>query len=311
MIDQKIVNYPEGEQLIKAINIVTLKLLEFSNQTTSYCALVKLLHECCDPETTSSTKYSELVMKCIWRQIRRLSNPPGTIEALIQQIDTSKVLQEIHAFLKLYPSSSWQNRSTDLPLRTVKTLLYHLAKAKQSQIIDDLNSINAPDDSEIKIYITKLFKNGFQLSNNVSIPQSGQGLTNGNNTSFGFTRSNGPSQTININSKSNALPDIGTIIKKISSPEHTKEGLNELYNFRQQNPDIDLNKYFKNSSGKLQNYIQDNLRLIEAERAKSNSNGLNGSFTKQNTLSNTNIVKQTSRTEIKSDYMGKFILNQF
>ena len=74
MIDVKIINFNEGDQLIKAINIVTLRLLELSQQTTSYCALVKLLSESCQQEATfASSKYLELVMKCIWRQIRRLS----------------------------------------------------------------------------------------------------------------------------------------------------------------------------------------------------------------------------------------------
>ena len=171
MTDTKILNYPDGDQLIKAINIVTLKLLELSDQTTSYCALVKLLSECCNDENFSS-KYLELVMKCIWRQIRRLSSSdtnPAAQQAFanrLQQTDTSKVFSEIHTFLELYPSSSWQSKSSDLPIRTVKTLLFYLAKAEQSQVLDDLNKIRVPDDSEIKIYIMKLLKNGFQLSNN-------------------------------------------------------------------------------------------------------------------------------------------------
>lgn len=52
MIDVKILNFNEGDQLIKAINIVTLRLLELSQQTTSYCALVKLLSESCQQEAT-------------------------------------------------------------------------------------------------------------------------------------------------------------------------------------------------------------------------------------------------------------------
>jgi hypothetical protein len=32
------------------------------------------------------------------------------------------------------------------------------------KILDDLRKIENPDDSEIKAYITKLFKNGFQIT---------------------------------------------------------------------------------------------------------------------------------------------------
>jgi hypothetical protein len=169
MTDAKILNCPDGDQLIKACHIVTLKLLELSDQTTSYCALLKLLSECCNDENSSSRKYLEGLMQYIWRQIRRLSssntNPAEqqAFENRVQQTDTSKVFSEIHAFFKMYPSSSWQSKSSDLPLRTVKTLLFHLAKAKQSQVLDDLNKIRVPDDSEIKVYIMMLFRAGFQI----------------------------------------------------------------------------------------------------------------------------------------------------
>jgi cytoskeleton-associated protein 5 len=275
MTDSKILNYPDGDQLIKAINIVTLKLLELSNQTTSYCALVKLLTECCDQENVSS-KYLELVMKCIWRQIRRLSSQNAADQQIIAQIDTAKILNEINAFLKMYPSSSWQLKPSDLPLRTVKTLLFHLAKARQSSIIDDLNEIKASDDSEIKVYIMKLFRNGFHLTN------ANNSNIGGNNTnmSFGFntsTTGNAKLKSSLISPEKNGSPilsrdasdQLSSIIKKIGQVETSKDGLRELYDFKQSHPDIDLNKYFKNSSGKLQSYIQENLKLIELENQKS------------------------------------------
>jgi cytoskeleton-associated protein 5 len=240
MTDAKILNYPDGDQLIKAINIVTLKLLELSDQTTSYCALLKLLSECCNDENSSSRKYLEILMKCIWRQIKRLSssntNPAAqqAFENRVQQIDTSKVFSEIHAFLELYPSSSWQSKSSDLPLRTVKTLLFYLAKAKPSQVLDDLNKIRVPDDSEIKIYIMKMPKNGFQLSGKA----------------FG-----GPAKTIIKGTSSyvaarelgDQLCPIFEKVEKVSSTETSKEDLAELYEFKtslkqEKNPDIEPNK---------------------------------------------------------------------
>ncbi len=212
-------------------------------------------------------------MKCIWRQIRRLSG--GASDSLVQQIDTAKILQEIHAFLSQYPSTSWQSKQSDLPLRTVKTLLFHLAKAKQAQIIDDLDSICVPDDSEIKIYIVKLFKNGFQLTNN----NSNNSVSNGN-SSFGFGR-NGSGSNIRQQGESGVvgssdLDKVGqlrAIVRRIST-EQTKESLRELYEFKQLNPDVDLNKYFEKSSGKLKHYITENLRRIEeSEAAKLGANG--------------------------------------
>ena len=294
MTDVKILNYPDGDQLIKAINIVTLKLLELSDQTTSYCALVKLLSECCDQENLSS-KYLELVMKCIWRQIRRLSTTNTNAaslqayENLVSQIDTSKVLQEIHFFLRMYPSTSWNGKPSDLPLRTVKTLLFHLAKAKQKQILADLQKIGVPEDSEIKIYINKLFKNGFQLANNNNTSSSGNLSHMSSNSSFGLSINQFKKQTVspdfNKTSANSIVPreisdQLSLIIKKIANSESSKAGINELYDFKLQNPDIDLNKYFKNSSGKLQSYIQENLKLVEAERNENKTNATHNHFIK-------------------------------
>ena len=160
MADTKILEYPDGNNLIEAINDVVVTMLDLSDQTTSYCALVKLLSERYNDKNFSS-KYLELVMKGILRHGRR------AFENRMQQIDTSKVFSEIHTFLELYPSSSWQSKSSDLPIRTVKTLLFYLAKAEQSQVLDDLNKIRVPDDSEINIYIMKLLKSGFQQPRDV------------------------------------------------------------------------------------------------------------------------------------------------
>jgi hypothetical protein len=289
MTDPKIVDYAEGDNLIKAINLVTLKLLEQTEQTTCYCSLVRLLAECCNNDKISQ-KYSELVMKCIWRQIRRLGpqnqqpiqSQSLTIqqfhsnsgEQLIKQLDCQRILQEIHSFFKSYPASSWLSKSSDLPLRTIKTLVFHLAKARQKLILDDLNALRIPDDAELKSYIMKLFRNDFQLN------QTNQNNTTSNqtiNSSFGFAKTKqnndnliqSPPQNSNNTSSfvQQRLGDqLSAILRKISIPDQSKEGLNELYDFKKHNPGFEINKYFKNSSGRLEQYIEENLKKIEDER---------------------------------------------
>ena len=110
MTDAKILNCPDGDQLYKAINIVTIKLLELSDQTTSYCALLKLLSECCNDENFSS-KYLEILMKCIWRQIKRLSssdtNPAAQqafenrVQQIVQSVQRDSCLSGVVPVVKL------------------------------------------------------------------------------------------------------------------------------------------------------------------------------------------------------------------
>jgi hypothetical protein len=127
-----------------------------------------------------------------------------------------------------------------------------------------LDEINAAADSEIRTYVMKLFKNNFQLAANGS---------NATNNSFGGAGLISPTQKLlkqgspDIKPSGNLNNDqLTAIIKKISNVETSKEGLYELYDLKKQHPDLDLNKYFKNSSGKLQAYIQENLKQIEQER---------------------------------------------
>ena len=52
---------------------------------------------------------------------------------------------------------------------------------------------------------------------------------------------------------------------EIGQQELTKQGLQELYNFKQQNPHADLEPFLNKSSTYFRNYIEHGLKSIEAE----------------------------------------------
>ena len=88
-------------------------------------------------------------------------------EQLNEQIDMPMVLYEIHEFFAQYPSNLWHKSppvQSDLPLRTVKTLLFHFCQVRKEKIIDDLDSLNIPYESEIKTYFAKLLNEQFHDS---------------------------------------------------------------------------------------------------------------------------------------------------
>merc|ERR1712109_309658 len=60
------------------------------------------------------------------------------------------------------------------------------------------------------------------------------------------------------------------IFKKIGQKELTKQGLQELYNFKQQNPHADLEPFLVKSSEYFRNYIERGLKSIESETHHSN-----------------------------------------
>ena len=55
------------------------------------------------------------------------------------------------------------------------------------------------------------------------------------------------------------------IFKKIGQKELTKVGLQELYNFKQAHPDVDLEPFLAQSSQYFRDYIERGLRKIEDE----------------------------------------------
>ena len=162
---------------------------------------------------------------------------------MINQLNIPKVLGEIHIFLKSFPTSIWTNQVSDLPLRTIKTLLYHLAKSRQNKIFDDLKQIENVDESEIKAYIQKLAKSNFQMKNagvgnNTSSSSIASGVNsstvtlqqNTSATSFSKPSSNGLHSDLkpttsndNANSQSKLTEEISSIFKKISSTEWSKQ----------------------------------------------------------------------------------------
>ena len=55
------------------------------------------------------------------------------------------------------------------------------------------------------------------------------------------------------------------IFKKIGQKELTKAGLQELYNFKQENPHVDMEPFLAQSSQYFRDYIERGLKKIEEE----------------------------------------------
>lgn len=52
----------------------------------------------------------------------------------------------------------WKQAQSDVPLRTVKTLLHAMVKQRGSKVLMYMNCINEPADSELAIYVNKFIK---------------------------------------------------------------------------------------------------------------------------------------------------------
>uniref|UniRef100_A0A8C5J3H9 Cytoskeleton associated protein 5 n=1 Tax=Junco hyemalis TaxID=40217 RepID=A0A8C5J3H9_JUNHY len=241
MLDSRVEDLEEGEQVIRSVNLLVVKVLEKSDPTNILSALLVMLQDSL-LATASSPKFSELVMKCLWRMVRLL---PETIDS----INLDRILLDIHNFMKVFPKEKLKQCKSEFPIRTLKTLLHSLCKLKGTKILDHLTMIDNKNESELEAHLCRLMKHAME--------QTGKADKD---------TEKGASRIEEKASKAKANDILAEIFKKIGSKENTKEGLAELYEYKKKYSDADIEPFLKNSSQFFQSYVERGLRLIETER---------------------------------------------
>ncbi|XP_070616086.1 cytoskeleton-associated protein 5 isoform X2 [Erythrolamprus reginae] len=242
MLDSRIEDLEEGQQVIRSVNLLVVKVLEKSDQTNILSALLVLLQDSL-LATAISPKFSELIMKCLWRMVRLL---PETINS----INLDRIMLDIHIFMKVFPKEKLKQCKSEFPVRTLKTLTHTLCKLKGTKILDHLTMIDNKNESELEAHLCRMIKH--------SLDQTGSKSDKG--TEKGASRIDEKSPKAKVNDI------LAEIFKKIGSKENTKEGLAELYEYKKKYSDADIEPFLKNSSQFFQSYVERGLRLIEMER---------------------------------------------
>lgn len=242
MLDSRIEDLEEGQQVIRSVNLLVVKVLEKSDQTNILSALLVLLQDSL-LATASSPKFSELVMKCLWRMVRLL---PDTINS----INLDRILLDIHVFMKVFPKEKLKQCKSEFPIRTLKTLLHTLCKLKGPKILDHLTMIDNKNESELEAHLCRMMKHSMDQAGSKSEKETEKGA----------------SRIDEKSSKAKVNDFLAEIFKKIGSKENTKEGLAELYEYKKKYSDADIEPFLKNSSQFFQSYVERGLRVIEMER---------------------------------------------
>ncbi|XP_047451779.1 cytoskeleton-associated protein 5 isoform X2 [Mugil cephalus] len=242
MLDSRVEDIEDGTQVIRSVNLLVIRVLENSDQTNMISALLVLLQDTL-VSTAGSPMFSELVMKCLWRMIRFL---PETINS----INLDRILLDVHNFMKVFPKEKLKQLKNDVPHRTLKTLLHTLCKLTGAKILDHLSMIENRNESELEAHLRRVVKHSGNLT--------GQKSDRGNEKSG--------QRTDDRMSKAKVSDILSEIFKKIGSKENTKEGLTELYEYKQKYSDADLEPFLKNTSQFFQSYVERGLRMIESER---------------------------------------------
>ncbi|XP_060695068.1 cytoskeleton-associated protein 5 [Hemiscyllium ocellatum] len=243
MLDSRLEDLDEGPQVIRSVNLLMVKVLEKSDPTNILSSLIVLLQDSLLATTNNTPKFSELVMKCLWRMIRLLPNN-------VNIINVDRILLDIHNFMRVFPRERLKQMKSDLPMRTQKTLLHTLCKLLGPKIMDHLALIENKNESELEAYLRRVTKHSMALSGG----------------KIDSDTEKGGSAVEDKESKAKISETLAEIFKKIGSKENTREGLAELYEYRKKYSDADIEPFLRKSSQFFQNYIERGLRLVENER---------------------------------------------
>ncbi|WIA20535.1 hypothetical protein OEZ85_004930 [Tetradesmus obliquus] len=145
LVDDHLGRQPEGEALLKALNVLMLKILENSNRNFTFSALLALLLDV-PPELAAAAgggsgdgqqqqqsalamRWADLVVKCLIKSTKALPQ-------VIQTMDLRALLLSLHGFFEALGVEEIRRRSNadDKPLRMVKTILHELCKLKGTEI---------------------------------------------------------------------------------------------------------------------------------------------------------------------------------
>ncbi|XP_071830339.1 cytoskeleton-associated protein 5-like isoform X2 [Apostichopus japonicus] len=255
LIDDRLMNFEDGPQVVRSVNVLMAKVVENSDHSNIIGALLKLLHECV-ATGSHSPKFLQLVMKCLWRMVRLMPN-------IINELAVEKILLDMHNFLKAFPSPVWKEKPSDTPLRTVKTMLHSLAKILGPKVLTQLTEIPDPQESELEGYLKKVLKSSQRTSNSTEQLNGSSSDSEKNPPQIGERTPRRPS------AKTNDL--LAEIFKKIGSKENTREGLAELYDFKQKFPEVNIDPFLKKTSQFFQSYIEHGLKTITLERETPNT----------------------------------------
>ncbi|XP_072747626.1 protein mini spindles isoform X2 [Anoplolepis gracilipes] len=246
LAENKLEHLNQAGAYYRVINSIMVKIIDNSNHTTIICVLIKLLHSCAESNVPS--KYEELVMKCLWKIVKTMSNWAA-------DLDYDTILLEVHRFLKDYPTTWWKKRKSDTPLRTVKTVLHSMTRVKGSSILNHLTLINNTNESELHAYLIRLIASLKPDEINA--------------TAKVMPKSNNVARTPKHLSKS-TRQQLSEIFKKIGSKEHLQEGLVQLYEFKLQYPEADVQPFLVKSHQFFQDFIEQGLREIDQARKNQN-----------------------------------------
>ncbi|KAJ0083103.1 hypothetical protein Patl1_11638 [Pistacia atlantica] len=266
LLDERVPHMDDGSQLLKALNVLMLKILDNADRTSSFVVLINLLRPL-DPSRWPSPatnesfaarnqRFSDLVVKCLIKLTK-------VLQITIYDVDLDRILQSIHVYLQELGMEEIRRRAgaDDKPLRMVKTVLHELVKLQGAAIKGHLSMV--PIDMKpqpiILAYIDLNLETLAAARMLTSTGPVGQ-------THWGDSAANNSSSATN-SADAQLKQELAAIFKKIGDKQTCTIGLYELYRITQLYPKVDIFAQLQNASEAFCTYIRDGLAQMEKNAA--------------------------------------------
>ncbi|KAI5572012.1 hypothetical protein BDE02_11G133800 [Populus trichocarpa] len=266
LLDERVPHMDDGSQLLKALNVLMLKILDNADRTSSFDVLINLLRPL-DPSrwpSPASTdtfairnqKFSDLVVKCLIKLTK-------VLQSTIYDVDLDRILRSIHIYLQELGMEEIRRRAgaDDKPLRMVKTVLHELVKLRGASIKGHLSMV--PIDMKpqpiILAYIDlnlETLAAARMLTSTAPVGQNHWGDSAANNSS-----------PATHSAEAQLKQELAAIFKKIGDKQTCTIGLYELYRITQLYPKVDIFAQLQNASEAFRTYIRDGLAQMEKNTA--------------------------------------------
>ncbi|CAM0883094.1 unnamed protein product [Alopecurus aequalis] len=266
LLDERVPLMDDGSQLLKALNVLMLKILDNAERTSSFVVLINLLRPL-DPSrwpgpthseslAVKNQKFSDLVVKCLIKLTK-------VLQSTIYEVDLDRILQSVHIYLQELGMEEIRRRAgaDDKPLRMVKTVLHELVKLRGTAIKGHLSMV--PIDAEPQPIILAYIDLNLQTlaAARMLTPSGPMGQTH-----WGDAASNNPNPSVN-STDAQLKQELAAVFKKIGDKQTCTIGLYELYRITQLYPKVDIFAQLQNASEAFRTYIRDGLAQVEKNAA--------------------------------------------
>jgi cytoskeleton-associated protein 5 len=271
LLDDRVAGIAEGPALVRSLNVLMLRILEHASRTASFVALLLMLRQ--PPAALAGPAGAERRVRFFDLAVKCLIKLTKTLGQSLVGLDVSEVLLTVHSFFMVLGVDEIRRRGAedDRPLRMVKTVLYELTKALGPAIKGHMQKIPPPTFEPapiiyayIDLNLQSLAAQPQALGSAADEPQVGGGQAAGTPARVSSGSAGAPS-TPGTSDPQRVL--LAGIFRKIGDKLTSLEGIEELYDFKQEHPAIDIQPHIAKTSDAFQLYIQRGLAQVEGRRA--------------------------------------------